>query len=504
MFDGVGAVLRLPRCRVGVHGTNFHMPRPNVNSIAGLAAVLISAVWLLRRRRSRRVPPVSEPVDVFLQLLLSGGGKSVSRQFQPHEIITVGRRSSNLVCLADTGISGCHFQIQYNCEELCWQLVDLGSLNGTTVNRILISVPENGRSDPYCLTSGDQILVGERTVLQVLCHPSRQPVTHGVAAAKAGGQRIESIADELLAANKATPLPSEVLDSIQHFEYEEIRARGCSIQKQGSRANHTHGCEDTFSHFAPFSGVGGCAMCLCDGHCGSQTSAKVQLLLPAVIKDKLQACSEVGGLVKCAESLPAALKDVFLHIDGAVPGEDGSTMSVVLLSPNEGGSVSLVAANVGDSAVVCADFKRMMKTHLTDEHRVTNATEQQRLRDTGSLLTHNGTRLMGLNLSRSIGDKALKEINSGFLAVPYVSKVHTVQAQESLLLLLASDGLWDVTTTTIVVQIAHGVLAEHPGDLSLLCQVLMDHAIKRRSRDDITIVAVHIEAEDPSNQSSAS
>ena len=106
---------------------------------------------------------------------------------------------------------------------------------------------------------------------------------------------------------------------------------------------------------------------------------------------------------------------------------------------------------------------------------------------------------MGLNLSRSIGDRALKELNSGFLAVPYVSRVHTVQAEESLVVLLASDGLWDVTTTTMVVQVAHGVLSEHPGDLSLLCQVLMDHAIQRRSRDDITIVALQIEAAKVSN-----
>jgi serine/threonine protein phosphatase PrpC len=474
------------------------MPEPRPH-LLGLAAFGLTALLFITRRvRRKRPAPIEEAqVDVFLQLLFCGSDK-FSRKFQRDEVITVGRRSSNLVCLSDTGISGCHFKIEYNSQDASWQLVDQGSLNGTSVNRILISVPENSTSDPYSLVSGDKILVGERTMLQVVCSPSRQPAPQAQPPTRFG-PKAESIAEELIHSNRATPLPKEIINSISHFEYPAIRSKGCFIQKLGSRGNHHHGCEDTFSHFSPFLGQGACVLCLCDGHCGNQTSARVQTLLPTVLRENLSAAQGIGGLVRGAEALPAGLRDVFLQIDAAVVGEDGSTMTVVLLSPNEGGSVSLVAANVGDSAVVCADFKRMMKTHLTDEHRVTNATEQQRLRDTGSTLTHKGTRLMGLNLSRSIGDRTLKELNAGFSAVPFVSRVHTVQAGESLLLLVASDGLWDVTTTTMVVQIAHGVLLEHPGNLSLLCQVLMDHAIRRRSRDDITIVALQIEAAESSN-----
>lgn len=475
------------------------MPGERHPRVVGLTVVALSAVLFLfrRTRRKRQSETTQEPGGVFLQLVFCGSETS-TRQFQADEVITVGRRSSNLVCLSDTGISGCHFKILYSKQDASWQLVDQGSLNGTTVNRILISVPESSTSDPYSLASGDRILVGERTVLRVVCNPSRQHGSQALPPMRFG-TRAETIAVELVDANRAAPLPEQIVNSITHFEYPSIRAKGCSIQKTGSRGNHAHGCEDTFSHFPPFSGQGACALCLCDGHCGAQTSASIQTMLPATLREHLGAAAGIGGLSKGAESLPVALRDVFLQIDAVVPGEDGSTMSVVLVSPNEGGSVSLVAANVGDSAVVCADFRRMMKTHLTDEHRVTNTTEQQRLRATGSTLTHNGTRLMGLNLSRSIGDRALKELNAGFMAVPYVSRVHTVEPDESLLLLLASDGLWDVTTTTMVVQIAHGLLSEHPGDLGLLCRVLMDHAIKRRSRDDITIVALQIEAEESVN-----
>lgn len=65
-----------------------------------------------------------------------------------------------------------------------------------------------------------------------------------------------------------------------------------------------------------------------------------------------------------------------------------------------------------------------------------------------------------------------------------------VEAADSLLLIMASDGLWDVTNADLVMRIAHSLLASHPGDLALLCQCLMYHAISRRSLDDITIAVV--------------
>lgn len=464
-------------------------------AVLGLAAVLASA-WVWHRIRQRQRESAASAVrGAFLKLVITGGGKPSTRQFEQNDVVTVGRRSSNSVCLSDTGISGNHFQIQFSEADRCWQLVDLGSLNGTTVNRIMISVPENSKSSPYGLTSGDKILVGERTVIRVVCSPSKNPTKTSAPAPSTSGQ--SPVAADLLSRHKnRSPLAPEILDTLSFFEYPELRVKGCSIQKTGTRGNHEHGCEDTFAHTRPFSDSEACSLCLCDGHCGRRSSSQVQELVGPALQERMQACAAPGGLDSAGNMLPGALRDVFLKVDAAVDGDDGCTMSVVLLCPGKDGDVSLVAANVGDSSVVCADFKRMMKTHLTDDHRVTNAVENHRLTSTGALLTHNGTRLMGLNLSRSIGDKALKNLNAGFLAVPYVSKVYSVAPTDSLLLLLASDGLWDVTTTTAVVQVAHSVLQEQPGDLGLLCQVLMDHAIRRKSKDDITVVAVQIHADE--------
>lgn len=54
------------------------------------------------------------------------------------------------------------------------------------------------------------------------------------------------------------------------------------------------------------------------------------------------------------------------------------------------------------------------------------------------------TRLYGLNLSRCLGDKFLKDQDLGLSAVPHVSDVVCLEPAASGVVVLASDGLWDV------------------------------------------------------------
>lgn len=55
------------------------------------------------------------------------------------------------------------------------------------------------------------------------------------------------------------------------------------------------------------------------------------------------------------------------------------------------------------------------------------------------------TRLYGLNLSRCLGDKFLKDEDLGLCAQPHVSDVLRADPAAPSLAILASDGLWDVT-----------------------------------------------------------
>jgi serine/threonine protein phosphatase PrpC len=267
------------------------------------------------------------------------------------------------------------------------------------------------------------------------------------------------------------------------------------LQKHASKHRQKLTCEDTFTHFCPASSPPTAAFCIADGHCGHETANDIRNLLPEILTGLLGPTASNGAGPTLADAdMQAALSSTFRSIDQRVQGQDGSTMTVLLLRAGENGTVYIQAANVGDSACVCADFKRMVKYHLTDEHRVTKASELERLRKCRSMLTHRETRLMGLNLSRSIGDKVLKELNPGLVADPYISKVHTVPTGESLLAVIASDGLWDVTNTDLVMRVAYRVLADHPGDVVLLCEVLMELAVTRKSQDDITIAVLDIKS----------
>ena len=56
----------------------------------------------------------------------------------------------------------------------------------------------------------------------------------------------------------------------------------------------------------------------------------------------------------------------------------------------------------------------------------------------------NHNRLYGLNLSRCLGDKFLKDEDLGLSAEPYVSPVLRFDPSQHGIVVMASDGLWDV------------------------------------------------------------
>lgn len=111
---------------------------------------------------------------------------------------------------------------------------------------------------------------------------------------------------------------------------------------------------------------------------------------------------------------------------------------------------------MGDSAAVfCKGGKdpRADSDKLTADHRISDPSEQKRLEGLGIQLGKNRTRLYGLNLSRCLGDKYIKGADLGFTAVPAVSPVVKLGPQESGMLVMASDGLWDVAEHRRVMEV---------------------------------------------------
>lgn len=74
------------------------------------------------------------------------------------------------------------------------------------------------------------------------------------------------------------------------------------------------------------------------------------------------------------------------------------------------------AGNVGDSTALWIDPRTVEVVELTEDHRLSNERERRRLADMGIQLSKNSRRLYGLNLSRGLGDKFLKDEDLGELA----------------------------------------------------------------------------------------
>ena len=166
------------------------------------------------------------------------------------------------------------------------------------------------------------------------------------------------------------------------------------------------------------------------------------------------------------------------------------------------------AANVGDSAALFARVPAKRKAApevqaLTEDHRLTNLSERQRLAgtwllldckiprklareqqqqqqqqllqsgkatlrvsgvapvndrprccaDMGIRMKTNHNRLYGLNLSRCLGDKFLKNEDLGLSAEPFVSPTLRFEPGERGVALIASDGLWDVMEPPAAMQV---------------------------------------------------
>ncbi len=111
-------------------------------------------------------------------------------------------------------------------------------------------------------------------------------------------------------------------------------------------------------------------------------------------------------------------------------------------------------ANVGDSASIFVDPSSGAFEPLSCDHRLTNPSERTRLQGMGIQLSNGRTRLYGLNLSRCLGDKFLKDEDLGLCAEPFSSTVKHFDANQGGVVVIATDGLWDVTTEETVAKLA--------------------------------------------------
>jgi len=134
--------------------------------------------------------------------------------------------------------------------------------------------------------------------------------------------------------------------------------------------------------------------------------------------------------------------------------------------------------------------KRRHTIQATEDHRVTTSSEERiRVLEAGGVIEHG--RVAALSPSRTFGDWDIKNA-IGPDIVTAVPQIVIVPVREPMVMILATDGVWDAMSNKRALDIVIKNLRSHPGSFhqsaGLLCK-----AATHGASDDASCVVLHIE-----------
>ncbi|KAL5782554.1 hypothetical protein ACOSP7_007583 [Xanthoceras sorbifolium] len=365
--------------------------------------------------------------------------------------LTLGRVSPSDLLLKDSEVSGKHALINWNANKLKWELVDMGSLNGTLLNSQPINHPDSGSrhwGDPFELASGDVITLGTTSSIYVhIKSQSESQIPFGVGVAS----------DPMALRRGGKKLPMEDV-CYYHWPLPGI---------------------DQFGLFG-----------ICDGHGGAAAAKFASEMLPkmvvATLSDSLK-----REIVLSQHDASDVLRDAFSQTEASMNYHyEGCTATLLLVWTDGDENFFAQCANVGDSACVMSVDGQPIK--MTEDHRIISVSERLRMKEAGKPLKDGETRLCGINLARMLGDKFLKQQDDRFSSEPYISPVvHIAQASEGFAV-LASDGFWDVISAKKAIQLAQQTKEKYSGDAEKstekIANFLLSEARTLRTKDNTSII----------------
>ncbi|KAK3126679.1 hypothetical protein QOZ80_7AG0560550 [Eleusine coracana subsp. coracana] len=380
-------------------------------------------------------------------------GISCSRQSSSTSMLTItlGRVPPSDLVLKDSEVSGKHARINWNAKTLKWELVDLGSLNGTFLNSHAVHHPDVGSRHwgaPAELAHGDIITLGTTSKLSVQISHQNQRVPVGVGMAS----------DPMVARRSGKKLPMEDISFCQY---------------------PLPGLEQ-FGLFGIF-----------DGHGGDGAAKAVSKILPDNVANILSHPETKQRVLSCSDA-SEVLRYAFTLTEAAIDHQyEGCTATALLVWFDQNKDCFAQCANLGDSA--CVMSINGMMIDMTEDHRVVSTTERARIARMGRPLKDGEKRLNGLNLARMLGDKFLKEQDSRFSTEPYVSEAVHITKACSAFAIIASDGLWDVINTKRAVQLVAEGKERNTGGSSSADKVanrVLSEARNLRTKDNTSVIFV--------------
>ncbi|XP_030974830.1 protein phosphatase 2C 70 [Quercus lobata] len=364
--------------------------------------------------------------------------------------LTLGRVSPSDLLLKDSEVSGKHAMINWNSNKMKWELIDMGSLNGTLLNSQSINHPDSGSrhwGDPIELASGNVITLGTTSKLYVhITSQTESQIPFGVGVAS----------DPMAVRRGGKKLPME---DVCYYQWPLPGV-------------------DKFGLFG-----------ICDGHGGAGAAKYASKILPEKVADILSDSLKRERILSLRDASDV-LRDAFSQTEACMNHNyEGCTATVLLVWTDGDENFFAQCANVGDSACVMNVDGKQIK--MTEDHRITSYSERLRIEETGEPLRDGETRLCGLNLGRMLGDKFLKQQDSRFSSMPYISQVVHINQASGTFALLASDGFWDVIGAKRAIQLVLQTRERYSTDESSaekIANYLLSEARTLRTKDNTSIV----------------
>jgi len=232
-----------------------------------------------------------------------------------------------------------------------------------------------------------------------------------------------------------------------------------------------------------------------DGHGGSLVALQTADKLVNKIAQRPEFKQVKTGAIG-VENMQKAMKEACFELDeelrglpAVASGEDhsGSTAVFAMITPSH-----IIVGNVGDSrCVMCEDRKTIP---MSFDHKPTNPPEEARILAAGGLVTVE--RVNGdLAVSRALGDFSFKTRRDLPDHAQQVSCEPEFQSHErsanDQYLVLCCDGIWDVMTNEDVNDFYLKKGKENV-DLKTSCCNLLDLCLEKKSRDNMTALAVRL------------
>jgi len=426
------------------------------------------------------------------------------------DTVTLGRAPGNSLTFFDAEVSGKHAIIAWCSTRGCWKITDQGSLNGTYLNGETISLGHKVVGEEYRLNSDDMIQLGSSTKLKISLMP--EEMVNVETRERRQSLSKESFPKTLTMPKQRAPSFNSLLSPIVNSSPSsnalvaassaELRLECCVVSCTGrEHARRKQPIEDIACVECPLVGpedgydnIYAALFCVYDGHCGRSAAEAASTALPEEISMRLMESMRRQEEHKIPDSMNGILHDAFLATDDRIADEAGCTATSILVwrgMPDED-VLYVQGANVGDSMAFILDFDASSYSMLTEDHRLSNPDERARLEQTGIPLGKDTRRLYGLNLARALGDRFLKDEDLGLSAEPSTSGLYKIPKDKNFIIVIASDGLWDVMSPSDAAKLVLRVERESYGGTVDIASALVRQAQHLGSRDDISALAIRV------------